>query len=94
MVCALAGHAVDGSRFLLRHEIFRPDRTLSVRVRASSAGAGVELGATGQSRALPVRRSSVSHILPSFSTKSKCTESPSRSSPNVSLFFSFVVSVQ
>jgi acyl-CoA thioester hydrolase len=29
---ALAGHAEDGSRFLLRHEIFRPDGALSARV--------------------------------------------------------------
>jgi acyl-CoA thioester hydrolase len=33
---ALAGHAPDGSRFLLRHEIFRPDGNLSARV--TSAG--------------------------------------------------------
>jgi len=29
---AIAGHALDGSRFLLRHEIFRPDGKLSARV--------------------------------------------------------------
>lgn len=29
---ALAGHAPDGSRFSLRHEIFRPDGKLSARV--------------------------------------------------------------
>jgi acyl-CoA thioester hydrolase len=29
---ALAGQAEDGSRFLLRHEIFRPDGALSARV--------------------------------------------------------------
>lgn len=29
---ALAGHAEDGSRFLLRHEIFRSDGALSARV--------------------------------------------------------------
>ncbi|MCL4215279.1 MAG: acyl-CoA thioesterase [Gemmatimonadales bacterium] len=29
---ALAGHAEDGSRFLLRHEIYRPDGALSARV--------------------------------------------------------------
>ena len=29
---ALAGHAPDGSRFLLRHEIFRPDGKLCARV--------------------------------------------------------------
>src|ERR1700685_297500 len=29
---ALAGHAADGSRFLLRHEIYRPDGKLSARV--------------------------------------------------------------
>lgn len=33
---ALAGHSLDGSRFLLRHEIFRPDGKLSARV--TSAG--------------------------------------------------------
>ena len=32
----LAGQAVDGSRFVLRHEIFRPDGKLSARV--TSAG--------------------------------------------------------
>jgi len=32
---ALAGHALDGSRFLLRHEIFRPDGKLSARVTSS-----------------------------------------------------------
>jgi acyl-CoA thioester hydrolase len=32
---ALAGHAVDGSRFLLRHEIFRPDGELSARVTST-----------------------------------------------------------
>lgn len=29
---ALAGHAPDGSRFLLRHDVFRPDGKLSARV--------------------------------------------------------------
>lgn len=29
---SIAGHALDGSRFLLRHEIFRPDGTLCARV--------------------------------------------------------------
>jgi acyl-CoA thioester hydrolase len=38
---ALAGHAVDGSRFLLRHEIFRPDGKLSARV--TSAGGWLNL---------------------------------------------------
>lgn len=38
---ALAGHAVDGSRFLLRHEIFRPDGELSARV--TSAGGWLNL---------------------------------------------------
>ena len=32
---ALAGHAPDGSRFLLRHEIFRRDGKLSARVTSS-----------------------------------------------------------
>jgi acyl-CoA thioester hydrolase len=32
---ALAGHALDGSRFLLRHEIFRPDGKLSARVTST-----------------------------------------------------------
>lgn len=38
---ALAGHASDGSRFLLRHEIFRPDGKLSARV--TSAGGWLDL---------------------------------------------------
>jgi len=38
---ALAGHAVDGSRFLLRHEIFRADGKLSARV--TSAGGWLNL---------------------------------------------------
>ena len=38
---ALAGHALDGSRFLLRHEIFRPDGKLSARV--TSAGGWLNL---------------------------------------------------
>lgn len=37
----LAGHAPDGSRFLLRHEIFRPDGKLSARV--TSAGGWLDL---------------------------------------------------
>lgn len=37
----LAGHAEDGSRFLLRHEIFRPDDVLSARV--TSAGGWLDL---------------------------------------------------
>jgi acyl-CoA thioester hydrolase len=32
---ALAGQAPDGSRFLLRHEIFRPDGILSARVTST-----------------------------------------------------------
>jgi acyl-CoA thioester hydrolase len=32
---ALAGHAPDGSRFLVRHEIFRPDGKLSARVTST-----------------------------------------------------------
>jgi len=38
---ALAGHALDGSRFLLRHEIFRPDGKLSARV--TSTGGWLDL---------------------------------------------------
>jgi acyl-CoA thioester hydrolase len=38
---ALAGHAADGSRFLIRHEIFRPDGKLSARV--TSAGGWLHL---------------------------------------------------
>ena len=38
---ALAGHADDGTRFLLRHEIFRPDGKLSARV--TSAGGWLDL---------------------------------------------------
>jgi acyl-CoA thioester hydrolase len=38
---ALAGHAPDGSRFLLRHEIFRSDGKLSARV--TSAGGWLNL---------------------------------------------------
>jgi acyl-CoA thioester hydrolase len=38
---ALAGHADDGSRFLLRHEIFRADGKLSARV--TSAGGWLNL---------------------------------------------------
>lgn len=38
---ALAGQAPDGSRFLLRHEIFRPDGKLSARV--TSAGGWLNL---------------------------------------------------
>jgi acyl-CoA thioester hydrolase len=38
---ALAGHAPDGSRFLLRHEIFRSDGQLSARV--TSAGGWLHL---------------------------------------------------
>lgn len=38
---ALAGHAQDGSRFLLRHDIFRRDGKLSARV--TSAGGWLDL---------------------------------------------------
>jgi len=38
---ALAGHAADGSRFLLRHEIFRADMKLAARV--TSAGGWLNL---------------------------------------------------
>ena len=40
---ALAGHASDGSRFLLRHEIYRPDGRLSARV--ASLGGWLQLDA-------------------------------------------------
>jgi acyl-CoA thioester hydrolase len=40
---ALAGHSEDGSRFLLRHEIFRQDGKLSARV--TSAGGWLDLNA-------------------------------------------------
>ncbi len=38
---ALAGHAADGSRFLLRHEIFRADGKMAARV--TSAGGWLDL---------------------------------------------------
>lgn len=38
---ALAGHALDGSCFLLRHEVFRQDGALSARV--TSAGGWLDL---------------------------------------------------
>jgi len=41
MTYALAGHADDGSRFLLRHEVFRPDGKLSARV--TSGGGWLDL---------------------------------------------------
>jgi acyl-CoA thioester hydrolase len=40
---ALAGHSMDGSRFLLRHEIFRPAGKLAARV--TSAGGWLDLNA-------------------------------------------------
>jgi acyl-CoA thioester hydrolase len=40
---AIAGHAEDGSRFLLRNEIFRPDGTLCARV--TSSGGWLDLAA-------------------------------------------------
>lgn len=43
VTCVLAGHAEDGSRFILRHEIFRPDGRLSARV--SSTGGWFDLAA-------------------------------------------------
>jgi acyl-CoA thioester hydrolase len=46
---ALAGHAVDGSRFLLRHEIFRQDGELSARVTS----AGGRLSLTGRKLIAP-----------------------------------------
>ncbi len=39
--CELAGHAPDGSRFLIRHEIFRQDGKLSARI--TSAGGWLDL---------------------------------------------------
>jgi len=41
VTCALAGHAEDGSRFILRHEILRRDGELSARV--TSAGGWLAL---------------------------------------------------
>lgn len=41
ITCTLAGHADDGSRFILRHEIFRSDGALSARV--SSTGGWLNL---------------------------------------------------
>jgi acyl-CoA thioester hydrolase len=38
---ALAGHAPDGSRFVLRHEIFRPDGALSARVSSTGGWLGL-----------------------------------------------------
>jgi acyl-CoA thioester hydrolase len=35
LTCALAGHAPDGSRFLLRHEIFRADGKPAARVNST-----------------------------------------------------------
>ena len=40
---ALAGHSADGSRFLLRHEIFRSDGKRAARV--TSAGGWLDLNA-------------------------------------------------
>ncbi len=40
---ALAGHAEDGSRFIVRNEIFRPDGTLCARV--TSSGGWMDLAA-------------------------------------------------
>lgn len=40
---AIAGHSEDGSRFLLRNEIFRPDGTLCARV--TSSGGWLDLAA-------------------------------------------------
>ncbi len=38
---SIAGHSLDGSRFVLRHEIFRPDGKLSARV--TSTGGWLDL---------------------------------------------------
>lgn len=43
VTCELAGHADDGSRFIFRHEIFRPDGRLSARV--TSTGGWFDLAA-------------------------------------------------
>ncbi|MCE7901657.1 MAG: thioesterase [Gammaproteobacteria bacterium PRO9] len=43
VTCRLAGHAPDGSRFIFRHEIFRPDGKLSARV--TSLGGWLHLDA-------------------------------------------------
>jgi acyl-CoA thioester hydrolase len=40
---ALAGHALDGSRFLLRHEIFRPDGKLSARVTSTGGWLNLDM---------------------------------------------------
>lgn len=40
---AIAGHSEDGSRFLIRNEIFRPDGTLCARV--TSSGGWLDLSA-------------------------------------------------
>lgn len=40
---AIAGHSEDGSRFVIRNEIFRPDRTLCARV--TSSGGWLDLSA-------------------------------------------------
>lgn len=43
VTCMLAGHSTDGSRFILRHEIFRPDGKRAARV--SSLGGWLDLAA-------------------------------------------------
>jgi acyl-CoA thioester hydrolase len=43
VTCGIAGHAEDGSRFILQHEIFRPDGKLSARV--TSTGGWLDLNA-------------------------------------------------
>jgi acyl-CoA thioester hydrolase len=39
----LAGHAADGSRFILRHDVFRPDGKLAARI--ISTGGWLDLDA-------------------------------------------------
>jgi acyl-CoA thioester hydrolase len=41
VTCALAGHAPDGSRYLLRHDFFKRDGTLSAKI--TSAGGWLDL---------------------------------------------------
>ena len=68
---ALAGHSVDGSRFLLRHEIFRPDGKLSARV--TSAGGWLHL----DERRLIVPPAALLAAMRSLDTTSDFIELPS-----------------
>ena len=58
---AIAGHSADGSRFLLRNEILRPDGTLCARV--TSAGGWLDL-AVRKLVAPPEALSEVMNLLP------------------------------